>query len=595
MLLFLLISNGVRRAVPPLVVLWLWTVTAVAQTFFPVPPANPNAFTTDSYGPNGSVGWHRAAFLYRSADLAQAQLPAAIIAVNSLGFHINVPAPTTATGNFRLWISPTLDQRILRSAVWATLLTTPTPLQKVYDGPLTIPAQAGWFDLVFNQPGATVTLQAGSNYYIVYEWEALSPSATSATYSCNPATSTIIRAWGSTPPPLLGVPRSFRPWVRFGTAATISYLDAAVLTVYTNGRLPLLAGAAAPHRVQALITNNGTRAVQAGELLVGLNISGPQPFQTAFNTVVGVSALGPRDTTRIRFAGWQPTVAGRYAVRIEAFAFADSLGGNNVLEDSIWVTPDQLTYAKGADLARQPSIPVGFGTGSGTLLNRYVVPGRVRVAAVRLGIGARPYNVGRTIFGVVLDSTGHLLARTPDHIITSGELGDFVRLALPLPLPAVRGVFFVGMAQPASGGPAYYPGMAQGEFYPRDSAYFSAVGDSALTGLRAPREFRALGRLVMGVELTPYVLGTEPEITTGQLLVWPNPVADVLMVMLPVEATGPPRLTDALGRTVPLGTTSFLDGAFHLDVRSVAPGLYVLSAPRRGRQPLIRTRIVVAR
>ncbi len=572
---------------------------ASAQTYFPVPPANPNAFSLDNYGPNGSAGWHRALFYYRTSDLAQAQLPAASITATSLGFHIQTPAAGAATGQFRLWISATLDPRILRGPDWATLLTTPSPLQKVYDGPLTIPAQAGWFDVVFNQPGASVTIQAGSNYYFAYEWQASTPSAASATYSCNPATSTIIRAAGSTPPLILGVARAFRPWIRFGTNAAISYLDVALLNLYTNGRLPLLAGATAPHRVQALLTNNGTRRVQAGELLVGLTITGPQPFQTAFNTVREVASLAPHDTVRVRFSGWQPTVAGHYTVRVEAYAMADSVGSNNVLEDSIWITPDQLTYAKGYDLARQPSVPVGFGTGSGTLLNRYVASSPISVAAVRLGIGARQYNVGRTVFGIVLDSAGHVLARTPNHIISSGDLGGFIRLALPQPLPAVHGAYFVGLAQPTTAGSAaYYPGMAQPEPYPRDSAYYSAVGDSALTGLRFPAEIKGLGRLVIGAELTPYVLGVPADAAglPSQLVVWPNPATDALQVLPPADAIGAPRLMDALGREVALPPAELgPDGAWQLAVHNVAPGLYLLSIVTRGGRGVLRTRIIVTR
>lgn len=194
------------------------------------------------------------------------------------------------------------------------------------------------------------------------------------------------------------------------------------------------------------------------------------------------------------------------------------------------VTAAQISYGRGTRLGARPVSSVGFGEGSGTLLQRYVARAPVAVAAARVWVAPQTVNVGKRIFGVVLDSTGHLLARSADYLIQTVDLGRFV--PLPLASPArVQGAYFVGVAQPASAsGREFFPVGFQVEARAlvSEQAYYAAPGDSALTGLVAPQELREFGRLLLGADLT--ILTGLPThaaaLPPPALTVWPNPATE---------------------------------------------------------------------
>ena len=142
-----------------------------------------------------------------------------------------------------------------------------------------------------------------------------------------------------------------------------------------------------------------------------------------------------------------------------------------------------------------------------------------------------------------------------------------------------------GPARPGTGGPV--AGSAQNSGWltlpppalVRDSAYYSVVGDSALTGLKRPREFRTLGRFMVEVSLVSAPLAARAAPWAAAMDLWPNPAHARLHLRLPA-GSGPATLAvlDAAGRlrrpAVPLPVGP--DGAAELDLTGLAPGLYVL-------------------
>mgnify|MGYP002777005133 CR=1 FL=1 len=580
-----------RFLLPALIGLFT-SLAAVGQTTtFAIPPNNPNATSSRDRGPNGSAAFHRTAFLYTAADMAQGSIPAGTT-VNRLGFHLDAPAATAATGAFKVWVSQGVpDMAFSRSTLWTDLLTTPTPMVLVYDGSLTIPAAAGWFDIAFNQPGAGLTVQPGAGYYFAYEWVATTPSATSATYTCFNRANTLNTAVGTTiAPPLLTSNSGFRPWIRVGAAGGVNYPDAGVVQVYTLGQVPLLAGVAPadqpalPVPVEARVFNGGTQVLR--NLPVALAVSGASPYTA---TVV-LDSLRPGDTTIVRFGDYRPTAAGGHAVRVSVPAVNDSIRTNNSAADSLYVTTgNRLTYAKGFPPGNSPhfAFPVGFASDGGAMLVRHRLARPARVTHVGFAIANFPANVGRTVFAVLLDSAGQLLTPLVPHVILPTELGEYVRVALPTPV-RVRGTFYAGLGQPAGapGQADYYPLGGQDEDpVTRDSAYFIFFGDLLLLGQSPPQNFPDLGRLVVGVDLVPAPVGLAEAEARPELLAWPNPVHDRLRIQ-GAAPNQPVRLLDALGREV-RRTVAASTGEATLDVAPLPPGVYVVQAGAATRRVVV--------
>ena len=113
----------------------------------------------------------------------------------------------------------------------------------------------------------------------------------------------------------------------------------------------------------------------------------------------------------------------------------------------------------------------------------------------------------------------------------------------------------------------------------RDSAYYSCVGDSALLGLKVPREFRSLGRFMVEVTLASAPLATHPAAAPWVLSAWPNPAHAQLHLALPA-GTSPAEAAwlDSTGRV--LGAAFLLrpgpEGTTTLPLTGLPPGLYVL-------------------
>ena len=71
----------------------------------------------------------------------------------------------------------------------------------------------------------------GKGYYVAYEWTAVTKSPASATYNCFNRANTLNTITGTTLQPVLTNNSGFRPWVRFGASAGVSYPDAGVAQV----------------------------------------------------------------------------------------------------------------------------------------------------------------------------------------------------------------------------------------------------------------------------------------------------------------------------------------------------------------------------
>ena len=571
--LLLLASTGAALAQP------VGTTVVV-----PGQPGHTLTTSTLSSGPDPSKNYQRVMAVYPPADVLGVGpgLP-----LRSLGFYLRNPAPAAVSGTLRIWLRTTTDPNYLLTNVWAYSLQNPTPFQQVYNGPLTIPAAVGWFDVAFQTPFA----YAGGGFYLAYEWETTAPVATSGTYVCEEyLQQSIQRAVSATAfPTTLTQVSGYRPILRLGYLPPAQ--DAAVLRVYGPGKVAQQS-CVTPYPVQAVVRNAGTQP------LANVPVTFTPGAGTGQAVTVTIAALAVGAEASVRLPGLAPvaSTAGRY-VRYTVSVPADQNMGNDSQRDSTLVTARELTYTTGFPAAAYGSGYIGFNTAtanSGTLLCRYPLRAAALVSSVRVRLSGVAANVGNTIFGIVLDEQGRLLGRSADAVITNNQNGDWLTLPLPVPVRATGRAFFAGLGQtrPRVAGQYYYPLANQPEPIVRDSAYYSVVGDSALTGLKPPREFRVLGRFMVEVNLESAPLAVRPA-AAPWVDVWPVPAHDRLNLTLPASS-GPTTATllDATGRVVrPALTISEAQSQNYVDVSGLRPGVYVLRLQARTWQ--LHRRVVV--
>ena len=553
------------------------------------------SFTTNisalSRGPDPSKAFQRVMAVYPPSDL---QGIASGNNLLSIGFRLRTAAATAVSGTLRVWLRNSTDVNYSLTTDWAYSLLNPGAFQQVYSGPLTIPATAGWFDVPFQTPFS----YSGGGFYLAYEWETTTPIAASGSYECDDRIAQALRAATGTSsfPAQLTTVSSFRPQLRVG------YLtpgrDAALLRVYGPGKTPLL-GALTPYPVQAVVANAGS------QVLSNLPVTFTPLAGAGSAVTVILPSLPPGGEATVRLPGLSPTAAAgtyvRYRVSVPA---TDQNSTNDSQTDSTLVTTGELTYVTGYPNAAFGVAGVGFGsgTGSGTLLCRYPLRAPALVNSIRVRLWNHANNPGNVVFAVLLDEQGRLLARSSNYLLpsSSANISTWQVFTLPQPTRVSGRAFFVGLAQvaPATAGQYFYPLARQVESPVRDSAYYSVVGDSALTGLKAPREFRTLGRFMIEVEFSTVPLAVHPALTpVASADVWPNPAkpGTVVRVRLNALPAGPATLWDMTGRQVWHGSlqpsVQLVSGEYTLPLSILPSGLYILRLIMDGKQ--LNTRLVI--
>lgn len=462
---------------------------------------------------------------------------------------------------------------------------------------MTIPAAAGFFDIAFTVPFA----YTGGGLYLAFEWENPNSLVASGAYDCDAGLAQSLRADTSPTalPAVLSQFTSFRPQLRLGYLAPGR--DAAVVQVYGPGKIPKQISIS-PFPVQALVSNLGSQSLTNVPVTFtpgAGTTGGPSYVVNISNLAVGASQLVKLPALTIATNTAANTFA-RYTVSVSA----DQNPANDQRTDSAYVTTQELTYVAGFPNNSVGVDGAGFnsGRGSGTLLCRFPLRAPTLVSSIQLRTWPYVTNPGQTVFAVLLNEQGLLLARSADVVLGSSSATTSTWLTCPLPQPMrVSGrAFYAGLAQtaPSQAGRYYYPLAYQTEAPVRDSAYYSAVGDLALLGQVPPQEFKLLGRFAIEVSLVTAPLASRPAgAPVAAVNVWPNPArrTDNVRVQLPVGVAAPAvvELLDTSGRVV---YTSLLhqgssSNSDTLSLMALPTGVYLLRLHGPGWQ--IRRRLAV--
>ncbi len=457
-----------------------------------------NGTSASARAPVTNALFNRACAIYPVAEMSKLPSGATITALA----YSTATAPTASvSGNIKVYMVNTTDATYLKSTTWATLLTTPSAMKKVYDGALTIPATTGKYTITFD----SAFTYTGAGVYVAFEWNITSAlTASNLTSNCNQdvaagnksSTSTTLAGTNT-----LTLSSAFRPAITLTTTQLLN--DANVQIVYALGNNPVTFGA--PQTVSAVVKNLG-----AAEMLnypVSLAIKGANVFANSQNVNLPTGA-----STTVNFSPRATILAGADTLTV-------SVGNdnNNANNSATFRQVNNSNLYGYGDLSAVTG-SIGYNTGAGLLLNRYNSNGFRTVDSVRIFLANNAATAGKTIFAVVTNAAGTILAKSADYSPVAGDLNKYKTLALST-TKVVNGDFYVGLGQVANA-TGYFPVGTQPESPGRANGYYTAP----LAGGVTPTANGTLGRFMLeayiGTPATPPVvnIGVDTSICAGSTI-----------------------------------------------------------------------------
>lgn len=328
-------------------------------------------------------------------------------------------------------------------------------------------------------------------------------------------------------------------------------VDAAVQLIYGYGKL--LTPAGQPVTLQALVRNAGTSALS--NINVTLSVAGAN---TVAATTQVVNSLAVGATSVVTFPAIALPNAGLNTITVSVPA--DGNTGNDV--QTLEMTTDATTTSY-----IYPGIPqtssYGFTPAAASFTSafgaKFTLASPRDIVGVNAVIGSDANLVGSTVFGVVADiTTGAILGRSADYVLTAADLGVLHTFTLPAAPQLPAGDFLAGLAQVVpTGSTQVFPAAYQAENPARTGAYYTfSVSTPA-----APRDGTANNARYM-LEIVTAAPATCPP-PTGVTGVPASPTSATITFTGPANASGyelvygAPGFNPATGGTTsPTFTTS---------------------------------------
>ncbi|MBL7931675.1 MAG: T9SS type A sorting domain-containing protein [Bacteroidia bacterium] len=378
--------------------------------------------------------------------------------ITAFGFTLNTGTNLNAcTGNFTLYLENTNDVTNTKSTTFATAIGGMT---SVYANVMTVPTTA-------TSSSITVTLSTpftytGGGLYVAYDWNSSGPfDLTAAVYRCNSLglVNGAMTAASNVSAPTTLVATSFRPCFLFGIANTYTN-DIQVIGTEAMGRVASVLSA--PQTIKAVIKNASN--VAQNNINVGLNITGVNPY-TATQTITNLASGA---ITTVTFNGYNPTLNGLSNLTISVASDQNNNNNQATYSQSVSCNEWGLNPASGSY-----TNSVGWGTGSGIIACSYSNAGTSTITGMRCAIGTDANTAGNTGWGVLLSSTGGIVATTNTITLTSAMYGTSQEFAFASPQALTAGsTYYLGFAQPANT-TAYYPAGALASSYVPQTLYYT--------------------------------------------------------------------------------------------------------------------------
>lgn len=315
--------------------------------------------------------------------------------------------------------------------------------------------------------------------------------------------------------------------------------------------------------VSALVRNKSNTS------LTNISVTANMTGANTYTDTKTVTSLAPGAATVVNFANWTPTALGANVLSVSVPS--DQVNTNNTLSFNTTAT----CYTQGA--AQNPitySGAVGFNTGSGIISTPIQNTAATSITGVNIAISSPVASVGNNVFGVVLSSTGAILAQSSNLTISNSDLGTIKTFTFSTPVSvAANQMVYVGLGQNANATTGYFPIGAYTNNNLTTSYYTCALTGGALALVTSN-----LGQI--GIEANfggSCVLGIDDvESIKSMIQVYPNPANTILNVKLDeYTKNGNVEVYDMVGKQV-LPVQKMNGNTLELNVSNLAKGIYFL-------------------
>jgi len=208
----------------------------------------------------------------------------------------------------------------------------------------------------------------------------------------------------------------------------VVFNDVAVTNVYAQGKIAL--PFYVPDSIRAYVTNPGVNPQSS--ITVVLKISGANSY-TAFATI---ASLASQATIQVAFAPFTPTILGNNIIKV--YTFPD----DNILNDTstygFEVTSRNMAWTDttmGISQSFASTTPIAY-------LNYFYVPGTAMISQAKAFIASNSQALADTVFGIITDLNGNILGRSPNYIIQSADIGNYVTFNITNP-PVLKNSYFL--------------------------------------------------------------------------------------------------------------------------------------------------------
>lgn len=392
--------------------------------------------------PGNTFRYQRTSYLITAAEMAASGFPSGN-EINSIGFLIGTAGVGTQTGTFTVYLRNTTDATYSLGTTWD--ISAFTKVSEIANW--TVPIAAGSYEVPFSG-GSSFTYNGGGVYVA---WEFSNPAGTLGTTAlvalCNlNLSSGLMGQRSSTAMPTTLAASNWRPATIFGNNFYTDIIQ--VSNIYTNERNPIPFGLPTPVDVRV---TNVSATPQNFDLT--LTIKDAATSTTRFTTTQPV-ALGANTSSIVSFTGWNPSIQENVNISTSTSAVAgENWTINNTLSIPGNVNDNLYSYTY------TTSGSSGFGytyPNTGIFATKFKMNNQGKVTGANLLIANFAANTGNTVYAVVLNSVGAIVAQSADYVIVAGDLGNMKSFTFPTPPVFTDEDFYIGIAQTA-GTVQWYP------------------------------------------------------------------------------------------------------------------------------------------
>ncbi|MBL0007511.1 MAG: T9SS type A sorting domain-containing protein [Saprospiraceae bacterium] len=194
-----------------------------------------------------------------------------------------------------------------------------------------------------------------------------------------------------------------------------------------------------PQTISAIIQNSGFHTQI--NVPVILDVFG----ETSFTDTQYISSLAFRENARVTFSAFSPSGSGASVIKVTLGD--DDNRSDNAISQQQRISDLELNYS----LQEPATGAVGFLSGvQGIYYAKYPVHGSVMVTSVNAFIADNPASIGKSVFGMVLNATGTVVARSENYIVQESDLNGWHSFSFATPPVLENTEFYAGFGMTSS-------------------------------------------------------------------------------------------------------------------------------------------------